>query len=450
MSRSILVVDDDAALCRLMSLSLEKEGFEVSSARSAAEGRKELARRSFDLLISDIYLGDGTGLELLKVIEGTRTAVILVTAQGTMETAAAAGAAGVFDYLAKPFELEELIATVRDALASDEVDEAPPPDGPQSMIIGNHPSIVEVYKAVARVAPLEIPVLIRGETGTGKELVARALHRWSSKPEGPFIAVNCGAIPENLLESELFGYRRGAFTGAVSDHKGAILSAEDGTLFLDEIGELPPRLQVKLLRYLQEGEIRPIGSESTVKVNVRVVAATHRDLREEMEADRFREDFYYRLAGYEIAIPPLRERRKDIPLLIEFFRKKAVEQLQRPGLKGPSVESLEVLMAAPWPGNVRQLEHLVSRAMIDFGGLSKIEELRRLLEPGIDGHAPQQAPAIGDDLSLRELERLHIQAVLHRCQGNHSQAARILGIERKSLYRKLKRFSGEEPGEEGD
>jgi two-component system nitrogen regulation response regulator GlnG len=281
MAKKILVADDDPALLEMMALTLSKEGFDAHRAASAAEARERIAAETFDLVVSDIYLGDATALDLLDEIRVTNpdATIILVTAQGTVETAAAATAAGVFDYLAKPFALEQLVARVRAALARSGPPTAPVHPGPESMIVGNHPGIVEVYKAVARVAPLSVPVLVRGETGTGKELVARALHVFGSNPRGPFVALNCGAIPETLLESELFGHRKGAFTGADRDHRGAIEQASGGTVFLDEVGELPPLLQVKLLRFLQEGEIRPLGSESSMEVSGRVVAATNRDLR---------------------------------------------------------------------------------------------------------------------------------------------------------------------------
>jgi DNA-binding NtrC family response regulator len=305
------------------------------------------------------------------------------------------------------------------------------------MIIGNHPSIVEVYKAVARVAGLPIPILITGETGTGKELVARSLHHFGANPEGPFIAINCGAIPEPLLESELFGHRRGAFTGADHDQTGAIQSARNGTIFLDEVGELPPLLQVKLLRFLQDGEIRPLGSETVMRVPTRVVAATNRDLRAEITAGRFREDFFFRLAGYEIHLPPLRDRKTDIPLLVEHFRHRIMQRLGLDALGGPTDRALAVLTNHCWPGNVRELENVIQRTAIDFGSLNDADSLPQLLSEPTNG---ENTLAIGDDLTLEELERLHIEAVLARCEGNKTRAATILGIERKSLYRKAERL----------
>ena len=442
-ANTILVVDDDTAMRELMALALTKEGYAVQTASTSTAAIGLIAPDAFDLMVTDIYLGDGTGLDLLehchRVCPGAR--VILVTAHGTVETAASARKLGVFDYLAKPFEVETLVERVRAALRSSTPSPSRIELGPESMIIGNDPSIVEVYNAVAKVAPLPIPVLVRGETGTGKELIARALHIFGAHPDGPFIALNCGAMPENLLESELFGHRKGSFTGADRDHPGAVEAARDGTLFLDEIGELPVALQVKLLRFLQSGEVRRVGAEHAVQVPSRVVAATNRDLRAEVEAGRFREDVFYRLAAYEIVLPPLSERRSDIPSLVEHFRRRYQEKLDLGDVEAAGDEVLETLKEHPWPGNVRELEHVVQRALVDSGSLNDVQVVRSLLEPAAGRVAPApDTPIIGGDLSLKELEKLHIEAVLTRCAGNRTRAAEILGIERKSLYRKAERL----------
>jgi len=439
MKQRILVVDDDDALREMMALALTKEGYRVEHAGSAAEGIAALRENGFDLVIADIYLGDGTGLDLVNAIAERQsdTGIILVTARGSVETAAFARSHGVFDYLAKPFELEHLLGRVEAALTAPAIGPTMTTEGPRSMIVGSDPAIVEVYKAVARVAPLDLPVLIRGETGTGKELVATALHKFGANPDGPFVPINCGAIPENLLESELFGHRRGAFTGADSDHPGAVEMARGGTLFLDEVGELPASLQVKLLRFLQSGEIQPVGSKHRLQVPVRVVAATHRNLRSEAREGHFREDVYYRIAGYEITLPPLRERTSDIPLLVDHFRRRHGEDKVSPA--GEQVVNL--LIRHPWPGNVRQLEHVVQRTIIDSGGLSDHEVVAQILRSMDEEESTADTlPKAGDEITLMELERRHLEAVLRRSEGNRSRAARILGIERKTLYRKAQRL----------
>jgi len=328
------------------------------------------------------------------------------------------------------------------------------------MIVGSHPGIVEVYKAVARVAPLRVPVLVLGETGTGKELIARALHRFGGRPEGPFVVVHCGAIPDPLLESELFGHRRGAFTDAVRDRRGALPAAHGGTIFLDEIGEISAAFQVKLLRVLEDGVVTPLGAEKAEAVDVRAVAATNRNLREMVTAGRFRQDLYYRLAGYEIRIPPLRERLSDLPALVEHFQRRAEKDLGLPPKAGPSRGVLDRLAAHPWPGNVRELAHIVRRLMIDTGGLDDEAAVERLLmqekREGTDQVSeflPPSPPLPSTPLPLEEAERRHILSVLESTGGNKSEAARILGIERKTLARKLKRShttgpertGGEEP-----
>jgi DNA-binding NtrC family response regulator len=437
------VVDDDAAMLEMMQLSLSKEGFDVHAAASSADAFDAASTNDFEVVVTDIYLGDGTGLELLEHCRHhlPDAKVILVTAHGTIETATSARRLGVFDYLAKPFAVESLVERVRAALQSPAAADGRAEPGPESMIIGNDPAIVDVYNAVARVAPLPIPVLIRGETGTGKELISRALHLFGANSDGPFVPINCAAIPENLLESELFGHRKGSFTGADRHHQGAIESARGGTLFLDEIGELPASLQVKLLRFLQSGEVRAVGSESSVDVPVRIVAATNRDLRAEVEAGSFRRDFYFRLAAYEIELPPLRDRRSDIPLLVEHFRRRHEDNLGLDTQSPASPEVLKFLEGYDWPGNVRELEHVVQRALVDSGSLSDGLRIRELLEHSSNGaEEGKSSRGIGDDLTLRELEKRHIEAVLRRCDGNRTRAAEILGIERKTLYRKANRL----------
>jgi DNA-binding NtrC family response regulator len=305
--------------------------------------------------------------------------------------------------------------------------------------------MVEMYKAMARVAPLDVPILILGESGSGKELVAESIHDLSARAKGPFVAVNCGAIPDTLLESELFGAVRGAFTDARQDRRGALSRADGGTLFLDEIGDISPAFQVKLLRFLQDGSVTPLGAEKSHRVSVRVLAATHRDLKSLVAEGKFREDLYYRLAAYEIQVPPLRERVSDIPLLVDHFRRRVAAEMHVDTVPGPSQALLDVFAGHPWPGNVRELEQVIRRTVIDAGSLLDARAAQRALA----SIAPRTAaPRAAEDAepdeelgSLDDAERSHIMNVLRATAGNQTQAAFILGIERKTLARKMKRLN---------
>src|SRR5512140_388617 len=364
----------------MVAMTLEKSGFDVVRAGSSEQARRALRER-LDLVICDIYMPGGDGLSVLSGVRETPDPppVILMTARGSMETAAEAARAGAFDYLAKPFDVAVLVERARAALATRRPDEEPGEKGPASMIVGSHPAIVEVYKAVARVAPLKVPVLVLGDTGTGKELVARALHRFGAHPDGPFQPVHCGAIPDTLLESELFGHRRGAFTDASRDRRGALSLADGGTMFLDEVGEVSTAFQVKLLRFLEDGVVTPLGAEMGEPADVRVVAATHRDLREMVESGRFRQDLYYRLAGYEIRIPPLRARLADLPALVAHFQRRAEEELGLSASAAATQAVMERLAAHPWPGNVRELAHVIRRTLIDSRGLDELAAVEKAL-----------------------------------------------------------------------
>lgn len=421
-----------------------------------AQAVAKLERGRVDLVLSDIYMPGEDGLSLLSRIaeRPDPPKVILMTARGSVETATVAARLGAVDYVAKPFDVAHLLARVAAALAPKEEGAVPSePEGPRSLIVGSHPSMVEVYNAVARIARLPVTVLVRGETGTGKELVARALHRFGARPDGPFVAVHCGAIPDTLLESELFGHVRGAFTGADRDRRGALREAQNGTVFLDEIGDVSAAFQTKLLRFLQEKTVRPVGSERGEPVEVRVVAATHRDLAALSSAGVFRQDLYYRLAGYEIRLPALRDRLSDLPPLVEHFREKALRELRLTAGGGVSAGVLAAFARHSWPGNVRELEQAVRRLLIDTGGLIDARAAAELLASlGRAAAAPAESPAAGDAIavepagppaeddlrSLEEVERRHVLAVLAATGGNRSAAARVLGIERKTLSRKLK------------
>jgi DNA-binding NtrC family response regulator len=445
---NVLVVDDDAGIRESAVMALRKVGHRVLQAEDAESALQTLREHRVDVVVSDIYMPGEDGLALLDAI-GERAnppRVILMTARGTIETTALASRAGAFDYLAKPFDLSELIDRVAAAARKSETADAPPAEeGPSSRIIGWHRSMVEMYKAIARIAPLSVPVLIFGESGSGKELVAQSIHDLGAHPDGPFVALNCGAIPDTLLENELFGSTRGAFTDARHDRRGALSRADGGTLFLDEIGDISPAFQVKLLRFLQDGTVTPLGSDKSHRVSVRLIAATHRDIKRLVGGGQFREDLYYRLAGYEIAVPPLRERTSDIPLLVEHFRKHIAADMKRENIAPASAAALALLEAQPWPGNVRQLEQVIRRTIIDAGGLGDAEAIAktlRAMETGVERTAHAATPnAPKDDLvALDEAERRHIAAVLRATGGNQTQAAFILGIERKTLARKMKRL----------
>ncbi|HEX3069559.1 MAG TPA: sigma-54 dependent transcriptional regulator [Thermoanaerobaculia bacterium] len=446
---TVLVVDDDAGIRESAAMALEKVGLKTFQAGDTSAALQMLRAHRIDLVLSDIYMPGETGITLLQAISERRDPprVILMTARGSIETTALAQRFGAFDYLAKPFDLNELIARVRAALnvhAGEGVEVEP---GPPSRMVGSHPSMIAMYKAIARVAPLNVPVLILGESGSGKELVAQSIHDLGHRVAGPFVAINCGAIPDSLLENELFGSTRGAFTDSRQDRRGALSRADGGTLFLDEIGDISPAFQVKLLRFLQDGVVTPLGAEKSHRVDVRLIAATHRDIKRLVGEGKFREDLYYRLAGYEIAVPPLRERASDIPLLVDFFRHRIAAEMKRESVLGPSQSVLDVFAAHAWPGNVRELEQVTRRIVIDSGALLDAAAASRALRdiaPSTSSANAASAPAaeaVSEELvSLDEAEKRHIIAVLRATGGNQTQAAYILGIERKTLARKMKRL----------
>ncbi len=437
MNAKILVIEDDPATSRMVAMALRAAGYAVEAARSCDAARNALRRQPFDLLLCDLYLQDGTGLDLLRERPAEQHAVPLVmfTAQGSVETAVEAIREGAFDYLAKPFKIQDLLSLVERALeASRQADggeTAGVPGSAESMLIGNSPPMVELYKKIALAARSDSPVLITGETGTGKELVARSLHQFSPRRDRSFVPVNCGALTETLLESELFGHERGAFTGAVSASKGLFEQAQGGTLFLDEISETSPGFQVRLLRALQEGEIRPVGGHQLIQVDVRVVAASNRDLDELLDAGKFRKDLFYRLSVVHLVVPPLRDRTEDVPQLANHFLQRCSAHMDR--RLRISDEAIEALRRYDWPGNVRELENVIERVAV----------LKTDPNIGLDDLAflrPEEEP---EALELNELglvEREKIVEVLRECSGNKAETARRLGIERKSLYRKAKRL----------
>ena len=431
----LLVVEDDPGVRTTIVTCLELEGYAVDAASSTKEAIDRLSATSYPIVISDIYIDDRTGLDVLEAArrKDPDCSVILMTARGTMETVMAATRGGAFDYIAKPFDLDRMIETVKRAEASrgELEDEIEPEELPETAMIGSSRGMVEIYKTVSQVAPTDATVLIEGETGTGKELIARMIHRCSVRANQPFVAVDCASIAPSLLESELFGAMRGAFTGADKDRIGVFEAAHKGTVFLDEIGEIELNFQMKLLRFLEEREVRPVGASRSKVVDVRVVAATNRDLQKMVDEGKFRQDLWFRLNVIRLVLPPLRERRGDVPLLARFFVGRYNARYSRDAKLTDS--GMKALEEHTWPGNVRQLQHLIERLTI----LAPNER--------IDGEAVRDALAAMEPRdhsveTLADAESEQIRKVLAATGGNKSRAAQILGIERKTLYRKLERM----------
>jgi DNA-binding NtrC family response regulator len=433
----LLIVEDDLGVRTTIVTLLECEGYEVDAVSSTREAIERLGSGFYPIVISDIYLDERTGLDVLEAAraKNPHCAVILMTARGTMETVMAATRGGAFDYIAKPFELERMLETVKRAEASlkaaPDRDEAETEDLPESEMIGSSAGMVAIYKIVSKVAPTDATVLVEGETGTGKELIARMIHRNSARMKEPFVAVDCGSITPSLLESELFGAMRGAFTGADRDRIGMFEAAGRGTVFLDEVGDVDLSFQLKLLRFLQDREIRPVGAPRTKVVDVRVIAATNRDLREMVDDGKFREDLWFRLNVVRIVVPPLRERQGDVPLLVQHFLKKYNERYQQQTRLTNA--GLKAMMDHTWPGNVRQLQHLVERLAI-LAPNGRIDEAA--VHEALSMTQAHDQP--GESLADTEAEQ--IRKVLSATGGNKSRAAKVLGIERKTLYRKLERM----------
>ncbi len=436
MKPKILFVEDDPAVLTTCAVGLEAEGYSVEAVSSTEEALRKLANGLYPLVITDIYLDERTGLDVLKAARDYNPAavVIVITGQGTMETVMQATEGGAFDYLAKPFDLTELLDAVERAegfLSEADKKSAPVPEIPPTEMVGFSAPMIEVYKTISRAAPTDVPVLIQGESGTGKEMVARLIHKNSKRAFGPFVAVDCGSIAPSLMESELFGSVRGAFTGAERDRAGLFEAAHGGTVFLDEIGEVDSTFQLKLLRFLQEKEIRPLGSPKSRKLDVRVVAATNRNLQAMVEEGEFREDLWFRLNVIHVQLPPLRERRGDIPALAAHFLDSYNRAYKRLVRLTPS--GLRALEEHTWPGNVRQLQHVLERLTI----LSPVEALEAASVHDALASSEQKDRPVQ---SLAEAEEDQIRKVLAATGGNKTRAAKILNIERKTLYRKLERM----------
>jgi two-component system, NtrC family, response regulator AtoC len=439
----VLVAEDDAVARDLLCEILRGEGFEVDAVDDGADAILRAERDRYDLVLSDVRMDRADGLEVLRAFteKAPETPVILITAFGDVTGAMEAIGKGAYDYVSKPFDVEELRLTVARALErkrlSAEAQSAARPAPPQvAEIEGKSPRMLEVYKLVARVAPTSATVLVVGESGTGKELVARAIHSHSTRAARPFVPVNCTALSESLLESELFGHAKGAFTGAVAAKRGLFELADGGTMFLDEIGDMGPKMQAQLLRTLQDGEVRPVGGAEPLRVDVRIVCATNKDLEAEVRGGRFREDLYFRINVVTIKLPPLRERTGDVPILVAHFLAKIARRERRPPASVSS-EALEILRRYAWPGNVRELENVIERAVaVAKGNVVLPSDL-----PGELHGAPPAPPAgiIEDRPTLAELERRYIALVLSECGGNKKKAAERLGIDRRTLYRALDR-----------
>ncbi len=441
---SILIVEDEPKMLRLLDLNLSEEGYSTHTAQDADSGLKILRQEKIDLVLTDLKLPGMDGLEFLQAVKrsGANIPVIVMTAYGTVETAVGAMKAGASDYVLKPFSIEEIKLIIRKELDSRHLREEN-----RSLrealgqrydfrnIVARSAKMQEVLAMVERVAATNSTVLLAGESGVGKDLIARAIHQHSRRASGPFVKINCAAIPENLLESELFGYERGAFTGAVTPKPGKFELADKGTLFLDEIGDVPGSIQAKLLRVLQEREFERLGGTKTLKVDVRLVAATNRDLRAALEQGTFREDLYYRLNVVPINIPPLREHPEDIPYLIDHFIARFGRESGK-SVTGITPEAMKLLMKFHWPGNARELENILERAVaLSTGPVLEVGDIHLDVSPA--KASPSTAPFPPEGVTLEQFEEEIIREALRRANGNKSQAARLLGLSRNALRYRL-------------
>jgi two-component system response regulator HydG len=446
---SILIIDDESAILDALRILLKNESFEVTTAQGGKAGLEQIKAIAPDIVLTDVRMPQVTGIDILSAVraQDPETPVILMTAQASLQTAIQAVNEGAFYYIQKPFSNDDMIAICRRAAEHRRL-RAENKQLKQeirrrersglSKPLGKSKLFLDVLRLAEQVAPTESTVLIQGESGTGKEVIARYIHELSARVEGPFLSLNCGALPESLLESELFGHVKGSFTGAVRDKQGLFAAARGGTFFLDEIGEMSPATQVKLLRVLQEREAIPVGGTEAIPVDVRVVAATNRDLEEEIKRGRFRTDLYYRLNVIAIHLPPLRERRDDIPIFVEAFLKRIAKEHGDP-VKRIDADAMDAVMVHDWPGNVRELENALERAVV----LTKGETIPASAMP-VKITERKTAPLVSErahpNPTLDMIERAYIQWVLQAESGNKSRAAEVLGIDPSTLYRKLSRY----------
>ena len=457
----ILVVDDDAVARELLAEALKKEGYDVEAFGSGEAAIARGREGKVDLVLTDIRMGAVDGLTVLREFKrmSQDTAIVVLTAFGSLEGAIEAIKQGAYDYLAKPFKKEEIKLVVQRSLdhcrllrENTKFREELKSKDEWSPLVGSSPAMLEVYKLVARVSESKSTVLLQGESGTGKELIARAIHGNSPRRDKPFVPVNCGALPDTLLESEMFGYEKGAFTGAVGTKTGLFESASGGTLFLDEVGELGQALQVKLLRVMQDHEVRRVGGTHSIKVDVRIIAATNRDLEQFVKEGKFRDDLFYRLNVVRITLPSLTERQEDIPMLAHYFLQKCATGTTTP-VRGFHPDTMELLNRYRWPGNVRELENAIERAVsLSHGPLLTPDDLPAAIRQApIHADAKPESPDATEPvcLTLEEVEKRHLVRVLKETKGNKVKASKILGIDRRTLYRMAERF-GLDLGDEGE
>ena len=448
MTPKILIVDDETAHCQMLEAVLKAEKYATQPAQDGQSAIEAVKERFYDLILMDIRMNRVGGIEALEKIKeiSPDIPIIMMTAYASVDTAVQAMRSGAYDYLTKPLDIDELKILVAKALRHHQLEKENIFLKEQlgsrfdfSNIIGRSRTMKELLETVAMVAPSEATVLILGESGTGKELIANAIHQNSPRSSHPFIKVNCAALPETLLESELFGHEKGAFTGAVSRRQGRFHLAHKGSILLDEIAEMSMATQSKILRVLQEREFEPIGSPETVKVDTRIITATNKNLQEEVKANRFREDLYYRINVVNLTVPSLRDRRDDIPLLVDFFLKRYAEKNNR-NLKGFTPKAMDLLMRYDWPGNIRELENVVERSVIMMrGDFITPDEFPGVLK-SLDPEYEQISAEMLSGKSLKEMEKAMIMRTLQETDGNRTRAAEILGISRRTLQLKLKEY----------
>ena len=448
MKGHILIVDDEQETCDLLEMTLVRHGFKVTTSTSAPAALELVATEDFDIVLTDLSMPEMSGLDLCERVLGTRPnmPVVVITGQGSLETAIGAIRVGAYDFITKPVDPKLLFLSVSRAIQHSQLQHEvkrlreAAADGTETDIIGHSGAMRRVHELIGRVGESDASVLIHGETGTGKELIARSIHMRSRRKDGPFVAINCAAVPQALIESELFGHARGAFTDAKAERKGLFVQATGGTLFLDEIGELPIDMQPKLLRALQERKVRPVGANAEIPFDARILTATNRNLEDEVYEKRFREDLYYRINVVKIDVPPLRERGGDVLHLAQFFLKQFAQRNQKSALE-LSTTTAEKLMAYNWPGNVRELENCMEHAV----ALARFDQITvEDLPEKIRAYRAERFVVAANDpteiVTMDELERRYILRVLALVGGNKSRAAQVLGFDRRTLYRKLERY----------